>query len=117
MTIGNVNKGTVSAIFDGGRTAAVKPYTGEVVTVRLVVPFFLLDCLIVGMPVAYCTFRDNTGLILARMDGEWNHTLYDGVKVATGNLEVSTGDISTASVASMNRHTHTCPDGTTSGPN
>ena len=117
MNMGNVNKGPVSAIFDGGRMVTVKPYTGEVVTVRLVVPFFLFDCLVVGMPVAYCTFQDNTGLILARMDGEWNHTLYDGVKIATGDLDVSTGDISTGSVASMNRHTHTCPDGGTSGPN
>ena len=117
MTMGNVSKGTVSALFDDGHTAAVKPYTGEVVTVRLVVPFFLFGCLTVGMPVAYCTFPDNTGLVLARMDGEWNHTLYDGVEIATGNLRVSEGDVSTSRVASLNSHTHTCPDGSTSGPN
>ena len=116
MTLGTVNKGTVSAIFDDGHTVEVKPYTGVVVTVRLVVPFFLFGCLTVGMPVAYCTFQDNTGIVFARMDGEWNHTLYDGVTIATGDLDVSAGDISTSRVGSINGHTHTCPDGPTSGP-
>ena len=104
-----VYKGTVSALHDGGKTAEVKPYIGEVVTPRLVVPFFLFDCLAVGMPVVYASFEDNTGVVLARMDGEWNHKVWDGVNIVTGDLQ-------THAVPSYHNHTHTCPDGPTSGP-
>lgn len=101
-----VNKGIVSALYEGGKFASVKPYVGEIVTVRLVVPFFLLASLEVGMPVVYASFDDNTGIVLARMDGEWNHKVYGGVEVATGNVRISGGDLSTARVASYNSHTH-----------
>ena len=111
-----VNKGTISALHDGGKIAEVKPYLGEVVTPRLVVPFFLFECLEVGMPVVYASFEDNTGVVLARMDGEWNHKLYDGVEIATDNVKITTGDLITGKVSSYHGHTHTCPDGGTSGP-
>ena len=111
-----VYKGTISALHDGGKIAEVKPYLGEVVTPRLVVPFFLFDCLTVGMPVVYAAFEDNTGLVLARMDGEWNHKAWDGVEIVTGNVKITAGDLQTGEVRSYNGHTHTCPDGTTSGP-
>ena len=104
-----VSKGTISALHDGGKTAEVKPYLGEVVTPRLVVPFFLFECLEVGMPVVYASFEDNTGVVLARMDGEWSHKVWDGVKIVTGDLE-------THAVPSYHDHTHNCPDGRTSGP-
>lgn len=101
-----VNKGTVSALYEGGKFASVKPYAGEIVTVRLVVPFFLLESLEVGTPVIYASFDDNTGVVLARMDGEWNHKVYGGVEVATGNVNISGGDLRTGRVASYNSHTH-----------
>lgn len=104
-----VSKGTISALYEGGKIATIKPYLGEVVTPKLVVPFFLFQCLEVGMPVVYAAFEDNTGVVLARMDGEWNHKIFDGV-------EIVTGDLKTHAVPSYHDHTHTCPDGGTSGP-
>lgn len=104
-----VNKGTISSLKEGGKKASIKPYLGEVVTTDLVVPFFLFESLEVGMPVVYASFEDGTGVVLARMDGEWNHKLYDGVEIATGDLK-------THAVPSYHNHKHSCPDGTTSGP-
>ena len=104
-----ISKGTISALYNGGKSATVKPYMGEVVTPELVVPFFLFDCLEVGMAVVYVAFEDNTGVILARMDGDWSHKLEKDV-------ELVDGDLKTASVPSYNNHTHVAPDGSTSGP-
>jgi hypothetical protein len=70
-----VLKGKVSDVLTGGTTVTVTPYGGGVVTVPLTVPFFLIGALSVNTPVAYVVFEDNTGIILARMDGEWNHKL------------------------------------------
>lgn len=70
-----VLKGKVSAVLNGGAAVTVTPYGGGVVTIALTVPFFLIGALEVNTPVAYVVFEDNTGLILARMDGEWNHRL------------------------------------------
>lgn len=70
-----VLKGKVSDILNGGAAVTVTPYGGGVVTIPLTVPFFLIGALDVNTPVAYVVFEDNTGLILARMDGEWNHSL------------------------------------------
>ncbi len=107
-----INKGTVSAILEGGKKVSVKPYIGESVTVAMVVPFFLFGCLEVGMPVVYATFEDNTGIVLARMDGEWNKNI-------PGNISVD-GNVSAKNfvtdVASFNSHTHSAPDGSTGGP-
>ena len=70
-----INKGTVSAILEGGKKISAKPYVGESVTVALAVPYFLEGCLEVGMPVVYATFDDNTGIVIARMDGDWKGSL------------------------------------------
>lgn len=107
-----VSKGLVSALHDGGRTAEVKPYTGEIVTVRLVVPFFLYKCLQVGMEVVYAAFDDNTGLVLARMDGDWNHDLEGKVRI---EKQVEAMDFH-SNVARFNTHTHSGTEGNTSGP-
>lgn len=68
-----IDKGQVSAILDGGKKVTVKPNTGGTVTFPLVVPYFLIGALPVNTPVVYSTFDDNTGIVLARADGEWNH--------------------------------------------
>lgn len=68
-----IYKGQVSAIVDGGKKVTVTPYTGVTVTFPLVVPYFLIGALPVNTPVIYATFDDNSGIILARADGEWNH--------------------------------------------
>ena len=70
-----VLKGKISGVLNGGTAVTVTPYGGGVVTPPLTVPFFLIGALDVNVPVAYAVFEDNTGLILARMDGEWNHGL------------------------------------------
>lgn len=103
-----IGKGTISAIY--GNEASIKPYTGDVVTERLVIPFYLRGDLQVGVAVVYAAFEDCTGVILARMDGEWSHKLEGGVEIE--------GDIKTGGVASVNAHTHTSPadGGKTSGP-
>ena len=79
-------KGRISAILEGGRKVTVIPsFSGDVVSHELVVPFFLFGCLKVQMEVAYCSFPDNTGVVLARMDGEWNHKI-EGDLEMTGML-------------------------------
>ena len=70
-----VLKGKVSDVLNGGASVTVTPYGGGVVTIPLPVPFFLIGALDVNVPVADSTFEDNTGIVLARMDGEWNHSL------------------------------------------
>lgn len=69
-----VQKGKITAVLDGGKAVTVTPYGGSTVTTSITVPFFLVGALPVGTPVAYVVFDDNTGIVLARMDGEWNNT-------------------------------------------
>ena len=70
-----VQKGKISSVLNGGKVVTVTPYTGSTVTTQLTVPFFLVGVLPVGTPVAYVVFDDNTGIVLSRMDGEWNGNL------------------------------------------
>lgn len=73
-----VQKGKVSAVLDGGKTVTVTPYAGGTVTPAITVPFFLFGVLPIGTPVAYVVFDDNTGIVLSRMDGEWNEKILSG---------------------------------------
>ncbi len=73
-----VQKGKVSTVLNGGKAVTVTPYAGSTVTAALTVPFFLVGVLPVGTPVAYVVFDDNTGIVLSRMDGEWNETILSG---------------------------------------
>ena len=70
-----VSKGKVSSVSADGKTVTVVPYSGDFVTVPLTVPFFLIGATPVNTPVVYTTFSDNTGIVISRMDGEWNHSL------------------------------------------
>ena len=72
-----IQKGKVSTIMNGGKSITATPYAGGTVTAPLTVPFFLIDALPVGTPIAYVVFEDNTGVVLSRMDGDWNHTLQE----------------------------------------
>lgn len=72
-----VHKGKVSTILDGGKSVTATPYAGGTVSAPLTVPFFLIDALPVGTPIAYVVFEDNTGVVLSRIDGDWNHTLQE----------------------------------------
>lgn len=70
-----VQKGKVAAVLDGGKAVTVTPYAGSTVTVAMTVPVFLIGALPVGTPVAYVVFDDNTGIVLSRMDGQWNENI------------------------------------------
>lgn len=70
-----VQKGKVSAVLNNGKAVTVTPYAGGIVSAPITVPFFLVGVLPVGTPVAYVLFEDDTGIVLSRMDGEWNGTL------------------------------------------
>ncbi len=107
-----IKKGLVSTL--PGKyeaTAAICNHPGAV-SCTLTVPFYLVGCLKVGMPIAFVEFDDCTGLVLARMDGDWNHDLEGSVNVQEN---VTTSDMITPTAA-FNAHTHTCPDGETSTP-
>lgn len=122
-----VGKGKISAVSGKTQATIVPLFSAAPVSAQLTIPFFLSECLKVGMEVVYAQFPDNTGVILARMDGEWNHQVDGGVKVLTGDVEVLSGglnvegtvtaeDLTTGVVSSYNAHAHDCPGGTTSGP-
>ena len=70
-----VYKGKVSTILDGGKSITATPYAGGTVTAPLTVPFFLIGTLPIGTPIVYVVFEDNTGVVLSRMDGDWNHSI------------------------------------------
>lgn len=120
-----IDKGYVSSILDGGKKVTVIPATsGDVVTQPLTVPFFLLGTMKPRKEVVFCSFPDGTGLVLAALDGGWNHNLTGNVSVAgtlSAGAVAASGAISGGSVSAggvdLGSHTHTdSRGGTTSGP-
>lgn len=113
-----IQKGTISSIEgkadrNGDKTTArVLPCTADgAVTRPLTIPWWLrgkMGNLAPDVQVAYAMFEDGTGIILARMDGEWDGNV-------PGDINVD-GDV-VASGVSATQHTHTAPDGKTSAPN
>ena len=73
-----VLKGKVSAVLDGGNAVTVTPYGGHIVTAPITVPIFLVGALQIGTPIVYVVFEDNTGIVLSRMDGQWNNNILSG---------------------------------------
>lgn len=73
-----VQKGKITAVLNGGKAVTVTPYVGSTVTAPITVPFFLVGALPVGTPVVYVVFEDTTGIVLSRMDGEWNNNTLNG---------------------------------------
>lgn len=74
-----IYKGYVSSISDGGKTVTVVPaFSSDVVTIPLSVPVLLQGTMAVNKEVIYCTFPDNTGAVLANMDGKWNNVVDAG---------------------------------------
>lgn len=111
-----IGKGKISSVIDKTTATVVPLFSDTPVSSRLTIPFFLWECLSVGMDVVYSQFPDNTGVILGRMDGEWNHKVWDGVEAVTGDVKITVGDMVTATVPSYNGHTHTAPGGETDSP-
>lgn len=133
---GTIDKGFISRILPSTdwnglpMQATVNPATDSgAITSALTIPWYLrgkMANLKVGDSVAYAVFDDGTGIIIDRMDGEWTGVI-DYPTRTTGDVQndknvttigkTTTQDVSTGSIGSLNGHTHTCPDGETSGPN
>ena len=101
-------------------TARVLPCTADgVVTRPLTIPWWLrgkMGNLSPGIEVAYTMFEDGTGLIISRMDGNWDGIVPGDVEVILGDVTVPDGDV-IASRISLTEHTHNCASGETSEPN
>ena len=120
-----IQKGKISTVEgaadrNGDKTTArVLPCTADGrVTRPLTIPWWLrgkMGNLKPGDEVAYAMFEDGTGIILSRMDGEWDGTVPGSVKVEKGDVTVPDGDV-TASGISLKTHTHAGVHGETSGP-
>ena len=120
-----IQKGKISTVEgaadrNGDKTTArVLPCTADgMVTRPLTIPWWLrgkMGNLKPGDEVAYDMFEDGTGIILSRMDGEWDGTVPGSVKVEKGDVTVPDGDV-TASGISLKTHTHAGVHGETSGP-
>ena len=120
-----IQKGKISTVEgaadrNGDKTTArVLPCTADgMVTRPLTIPWWLrgkMGNLKPGDEVAYAMFEDGTGIILSRMDGEWDGTVPGRVKVEKGDVTVPDGDV-TASGISLKTHTHAGVHGETSGP-
>ena len=120
-----IHKGKISTVEgaadrNGDKTTArVLPCTADgMVTRPLTIPWWLrgkMGNLKPGDEVAYAMFEDGTGIILSRMDGEWDGTVPGSVKVEKGDVTVPDGDV-TASGISLKTHTHAGVHGETSGP-
>jgi hypothetical protein len=120
-----IQKGKISTVEgaadrNGDKTTArVLPCTADgMVTRPLTIPWWLrgkMGNLKPGDEVAYAMFEDGTGIILSRMDGEWDGTVPGSVKVEKGDVTVPDGDV-TASSISLKTHTHAGVHGETSGP-
>ena len=103
--------------------ARVLPLVGDGVVTR---PYALLwsmrggmSPLAVGDVVVCARFEDGTGIVLCRADGEWGGFVPGPVTVEGQLTGLSGADFSedvTAAGISVSTHTHTCPDGGTSGP-
>lgn len=120
-----IQKGKISTVEgaadrNGDKTTArVLPCTADgMVTRPLTIPWWLrgkMGNLKPGDEVAYAMFEDGTGIILSRMDGEWDGTVPGSVKVEKGDVTVPDGDV-TASGISLKTHTHAGVHRETSGP-
>jgi hypothetical protein len=128
-----IQKGKISSVEgkadrNGDKTTArVLPSTADsMVTRPLTIPWYLrgeMGNLTPGTEVAYAMFEDGTGIILSRMDGEWDGIVPGDITVKKGALTMRDKGISvpsadvTATGISLTGHTHTdSMGGGTSGP-
>ncbi len=116
-----IQKGKISSVEgkadrNGDKTTArVLPSTADsMVTRPLTIPWYLrgeMGNLTPGTEVAYAMFEDGTGVILSRMDGEWDGIVPGDITVKKGALTMQDKGIS------LTGHTHTdSMGGGTSGP-
>lgn len=112
--MGNIYKGKVASI--SGNYARVVPLDEDAKpTTKIMIPWHLRGRtgeLKKGTEVIYVEFADSTGLLLGRVDGEWGEYL---PYLESELVETPKGDVKAKGI-SLNSHTHSCPDGGTSGP-
>ena len=81
-------------------------------TLPLTIPWYLrgkMGNLKIGDLVIFSLFDDFSGIIFARMDGEWSGIIPGNLQIlGSGNVEktFSAKDITTEQVASLNSHEH-----------
>ena len=119
---------------DPSRARVIPLVGGDIVTRPLALHWSLrggMAALAPGDLVVCARFEDGDGIVLCRADGEWagfvpgpveveGAVTLDSTATVAGQLTGQSGgtfasDV-TASGISVAHHTHTCPDGTTSGP-
>ena len=87
-----ISIGKVSSVSDCGKMVTVTPYTGELVTSWLVVPFHLVGLLAVGDSVIYAMFPDSTGIILHKDDGSGKSGMRISAKIENNILKIVASD-------------------------
>ena len=102
-----IQKGKISSVEgkadrNGDKTTArVLPSTADsMVTRPLTIPWYLrgeMGNLTPGTEVAYAMFEDGTGIILSRMDGEWDGIVPGDITVKKGALTMQDKGISVPS--------------------
>lgn len=120
-----IQKGKISTVEgaadrNGDKTTArVLPLTADgVVTRPLTIPWWLRGNMGNLKPddvVVYAVFEDGTGIILSRMDGEWDGTVPGDVKITKGSVSIPDGDVEAGGI-SLKAHTHTVTGDETDGP-
>ncbi|MEA4919319.1 MAG: pre-mRNA-splicing factor [Clostridiaceae bacterium] len=122
-----INKGKISSI--SGNTARVLPATASASVSRpYTIPWYLrgeMGGLSVGSEVVFATFDDASGIVLARMDGDWPGTIPDNITI-TGTVQATaavtiaaalTASSATVAGVSVEGHKHTdSVGGETSAP-
>lgn len=113
----SINKGKISSI--SGNTARVLPATASSSVSRpYTIPWYLrgeMGGLGVGSEVVFAVFDDMSGIVLARMDGDWPGVIPDdititGVVQATAAVTITaalTASSATVAGVSVEGHKHT----------
>lgn len=108
-----IEKGYISTIEgtpDGNgnatRARVIPAQADAIVTRPLTIPWYLrgkMGNLQKGTEVVFAVFPDNTGIVIARSDGEWGGTVPGNVTVGG---KATASDFKTSQVTSYNSHTH-----------
>lgn len=117
----NIEKGVILTVEgpkdrNGDNTRArVQPQAkAGLVSRPLTIPWWLrgqMGNITKGTEVVYALFEDQTGVIISRMDGDWQGTI-PGPITTTGKIK--TTDVETSDISSVNGHVHGLPpNGTT----
>lgn len=102
----DIQKGTVETV-QGGRATVIPTAHPEITTRPLVLPFYWqerMGNIQPGDTVIFAETDDHDGVILARLDGEWDNTFRAPLTMA--ETVTAEKDVTAAGV-SLQNHTHT----------